>query len=506
MSGTTSLWRGPTAIAFAVIFALGCKVGSDDVAWWKGTVKGPGKLVALIKSDRYTAELKTEAALSMVEMERADVSGLSMLAETLEQLKLEGAEELTTIADGMVPRLKTLMTSGEQTGAPSPQQVRAKDASYVVIPYASGAAKKELTKALIGWYAKDFPNRSLTGDYSAEQVTEGLGAPAATMLVDALDAKMPEQALIKIAEIISQHGDSGAKSAAATKLVAIEKEIESPGYVKWMEQVIAQQYAKEAQKPEASRIRTVALFNRERRVNFGALPAMKYLGDQKVVRDRLVQIASTKPAAGDPAAWAERLNERRARALQALEGHVSRTELKQLLRVALDGGNPDNVRDNAFDRVGDIGSPQAIPSLWPLVSSGGGDGGRLRWRAGEMVLAIGGPSIVSTFLQRLPAGAAFEPGELTGYATRMSQMSPPPVSLMRSQLSARNWWARVLALRFLERKGTKADIAKVAALRSDSAKTVGKGWKTTPTEGDTVGKVAKSALAALKARLAEPKK
>ena len=65
------------------------------------------------------------------------------------------------------------------------------------------------------------------------------------------------------------------------------------------------------------------------------------------------------------------------------------------------------MRDYAFDRVADIGSPNAIPSLWPLIQATGcasspcSEAGklakRLRWRAGEMALSIGGSNIVNQF-------------------------------------------------------------------------------------------------------------
>ena len=145
------------AIALSVIFSLGCKVGQSDVESWKGTVKGPGKLAAVMKSDRYSKELKTTAALSMIQMDRSDVNGLALLKETFEQLTLEGASDLAAIADGTLGKLKELMSPDENVGKrPSTQQERAKDAAYVVIPYTSAGPKNELTKAVIGWYAKDF--------------------------------------------------------------------------------------------------------------------------------------------------------------------------------------------------------------------------------------------------------------------------------------------------------------------------------------------------------------
>ena len=115
----------------------------------------------------------------------------------------------------------------------------------------------------------------------------------------------------------------------------------------------------------------LALFNRENYINQGALPAMRHLGDQAAVATRLLRIADTKPGPNDQKAWVERLNARRATALRALEGHVSRVHLNRLLSIALDPSNPIEVRDYAFDRVGDVRSRAAIARLWPLVERAG---------------------------------------------------------------------------------------------------------------------------------------
>ena len=145
--------------------------------------------------------------------------------------------------------------------------------------------------------------------------------------------------------------------------------------------------------------------------------------------DRLVQIANTKAGKGDTAAWKQRLDARRAKALQALEGNATRSHLKRLLQISLDPSNTNELRDYAFDRVGDVRSKEAIPHLWPMFQRAGCAGSkcdaagklekRLRWRAGEMILSIGGPGIITEFLKRMPGqgGVQYEPEELEGYAT-----------------------------------------------------------------------------------------
>ena len=158
------------------------------------------------------------------------------------------------------------------------------------------------------------------------------------------------------------------------------------------------------------------------------------------------------------------------------------------------------MQDYAFDRVGDIRSPEALPRMWPLVQDASKQ--RLRWRAGELVLTIGGNAILSEFLSKLPGGGetAYEPEELAGYALRIGQMTPLPVAIIAAQLSSPNWWNRVIALDVYERKGTEADVPAISRLLSDTAAVHGKNWE----EGMTVGKVAKHALDGLRERLEKP--
>ncbi len=498
----------------ACALGTGCKVDSDNVQRWKDTVKGPSRLAAVIRSDRYGNELRTEAALAIVEMDRSDVDALALLKKSLDDLRSEDPAASQTIVDAMVPRLEALLSAAPEPegNGPDPVQVRAKDAAYMVIPYAPEASREQLIRSVVRWYSADFEGRSLAGDYSAEQVTRALGAEAAGQLVDALDEKMTPAAMIKIAEIIGDSGDDETKDRAASRLVAIEKEMEKSTFLKWLADQIRASLEAAGEPADDKRVTALALFNRENYINQGALTAMQHLADREVVATRLLRIADTKPGPNDQKAWVERLNARRATALRALEGHVSRTHLNRLLAIALDPSNPIEVRDYAFDRVGDIHSRAAIPKLWPLVQRAGCTAAgctaadrldkRLRWRAGELVLSLGGPAMIEQFSQRLPSasGIQYEPEELEGYATRMSQMTPPPTSTVLGLLESQQWWNRVVALRYLERRGGEADVPAMKRLMSDEVQVSGKGWSELNPPVKKVGQVADASINALRAR------
>lgn len=467
----------------------GCKVTDEDIDTWKRTVKGPGKMVAVLLADKYELDLRTHAAVAMVEMERQDVDGVAELQRALQQLDGDVRDQVIEGVTG--PLIELMNTSDEETkesgASASAAQVRAKDAAFLLISLANPDSRQKLTEAVVGWYVEDFNGRNLTGNFSAEQVVRALGAPAATQLVEALNSKLPQQTVVKLAELIGQLGRPETRKKAGAKLVAMEAEMQGDGFKAWLTGKINEQLAAAGKKLDPAKVAKMAELNRGNFIDGGVIPAMKYLADQGAVAGRLIQIAADGQGS----------TVRRTRALQALEGKAKPEHLDRLLAVALDAKNPATVRDYAFDRVGDIRSPKAIPSLWPLVQDA--SQGRLRWRAGELVLAIGGAGVLSEFLAKLPASkdVTYEPEELEGYATRMGQMSPQPRDIAGAQLRSPNWWHQVIGLKYFERKGSGADTAKMQRLSGSKTATAGKKWG----EAKTVGKVAEQAIAGLRDRL-----
>ena len=498
-----------------VLIATGCKVTSEDIETWKGTVKGPGKIVAVLLSDRYPMELRAQSALALIEMERRDVNGVKQLQAALTELQTTDAATSQEIVSAMVPKLEEMMSGSgsaenEDFGPPK-AQIQAKDAAYILTKSVQGETRDRLIKGVVGWYAKDFPTRSLAGNHSAEEVVGALGAPAASQLVDGLNARMPKEALVKICELIGQLGDAPTKQRAGTRIVEIQREMEGKEFFQWLGNEIASAIEKSTStKPPKDRVIAAATLNREKFITQGALPSMRYLADQNDVRTRLLQIASTAPADDLPGVLKDQISNRRQGALQALEGHVTEDHLDQILPLALNESNPVNVRDYAFDRLSDLHSRKAIPKLWPVfeVAENTALKKRTRWRAGELLLASGGSQIVPEFVRRMPAGPEieYEPAELEGYATRMSQLTRSTTirRLMIRQLRAKTWWTRVLALRYFARKGTEKDIARMRRLTKDSARVLGDEWERNDPPIKTVGSVATAAIKALRDRLAKP--
>ena len=67
-------------------------------------------------------------------------------------------------------------------------------------------------------------------------------------------------------------------------------------------------------------------------------------------------------------------------------------------------------------------------------------------------------------------------------------------------LNSQQWWNRVVALRYLERRGGEADVPAMKRLMSDEGAVTGKGWSELNPPVKKVGQVADAAIKALRTR------
>ncbi len=472
------------ASAFAI---SACAVTENDIETWKTSEKGPTRLVGVLLADKYPIQMRSKAALALLELDRSDVDGTTELQNGLAKL---GATTKKEVMSAVVPGLVKALDEGKvvEGEEPEPKQVRAKDAAFTFLNESPPELRGELIRALVSWYAKDFNARTLVGNATADQVMRGIGAPAAPILGKALSAELPPPVLVKLSELIGQLGDDKAKTEAGDKLIAIYKEMGQDKFVEWLKAKIAAQLKQQnpKQAPDANRVAKAAEVNRGTFMVDGALSAMKHLAGQERVADFLVDLASSSGTSDADV-------QRRAAALRALEGHATKKHMNAIMAIALDNNQPVPVRDDAFDRLGDIGSDAMLPKMWPLLENK--SDGKLRWRAGELILSVGGPSVLSRFFSTLPSSLeeGYPPGELEGYATRVSQMKPAPSEAMKAQLHASNWAVKIIALRYFERKGEKEYVGAVKELEGDKTVLKGKGWG----KDETVGSVAQITAKAL---------
>ncbi len=488
---------------------VGCRVTSKDIEQWQRTVKGPGKIVAVLLSPRYPLQLRADAAKALVEMNRSDVDGVAELLKALKQISEKEKETIGPLVMALAPELVKILrqappaTDGNKRTGPPEVQVRAKDAAVHILSYLkegeeSAAVRDQVIDAVLDWYVADFNGRFLAGQVSAEQVFKQLRGRAAAKLVESLDAKQPPQTLVKLSELIAHFGSAKSKQRAARRLIEIEKEMFSKPYLEWLKKKARQQFEKSGRKPSEKRLEGTVRLTRNKFLEDGVYPAMKHLASDPTLAAYLLQVAALK---GNDAFTAAR----RELALKALAGNVRPEHATKLIALATDKKVPNNVRAVAYDLLPETRNKAVIPKLWPLVEDPKINP-QERGQAGSVVLVLGGPPILDEFLQRLPtqSDAKYDPEELAGYAQVISQMSPVPMRKMRRLLTSPHWWARVLALRFLERRGEASDVSRIRRLLSDTTPLVGDHWA--PREQKTVGDVAKATLKTLETRLSTEKK
>lgn len=502
------------AVAVPLLLCLlvgGCAITETDIETWKGTVRGPGRIVAVLSSPRYHDELRIRAGLALVEMERSDVDGVAELQTAIRALP---EADRTRIVDGMAqsPTGLLALMRGEGAAAsatppgpndpPPPIEVRAKDAAFLLLQYASAPVRQQMTDGVVGWFTVDFNGRNLSGSFSAEQVVRQLGAPACGQLVDAMSARIPQAALVQIALLISQLADDATKTRAGARIVAIEHEMEGAEFGTWLHDRIANQATASGRTLTDVQLSTTTELNREQFITQGALPAMHNLGDQTAVQTRLMEMAQQTTVA--PPTTPRALEDRRVTALQALEGHTPAGSTQTLLAIALEPTSPDRVRDYAFDRVADAHDRSVLPQLWPLATQVNAENDhtiwRVRWRVGTLLLTIGGADIVTEWFSRLPVGEhiRYAREELHGYAERLAQIRPEPTATVRAQLANADWAHQVIALYYFDRAGTEADLPALQAMTTSTVATHGDHWDAHA----TLGTIATDAIAQIRERAA----
>lgn len=485
----------------------GCKVTPEDIEEWKGTVKGPQKLCAVISSDRYPLELRSQAALALVELDRdidieqngEERAAVEVLRDTLQRIDNEDTrKDITeTIADQIIALMQNADRPQAQVDpnftGPPPHQVRAKDAAFLLANanLSRRATRNRLTDAIVDWYVADFSQRYMAGRYPAPDVMRALGSRAAAKLVDALNARLPTQTLEQVTELIVELGNAETRQAAGERLVAVQREMQTTEFNEWIQSELRSRL-EEGQEVSDERLRSSANSSQETLIN-GALSAMRKIAAEASVGARLVEIAEdTNAPIG-----------RRTNALLALEGNPPRDARDRLARLATNRTNDPGLRNAAFGRLTDLRDRNVLPMLWPLVELSATTRTETteRGMATDVALLVSGAQGASEVLRRLPAGRTpyFSSQELNGYGLAVSQMNPSPGDAMRGLLSSSNWWLRVIALRYLQHAGTADDIARMDALKTDSQSTNGPDWG----ELNTVGKVAEHAIVQLRERLSE---
>jgi hypothetical protein len=461
------------ALGGGIVTTSGCRVDEGDVHRWESTQRGPEKLVAVVTHDKYAYPLRTEAALSLIRMRPRSGRriGTELLMNALTETSPEARQR---IVDGMAPELEEqLQATAPQKGTdntppPPDPTVPYKDAAFAMLQHepplvTSDASKAGLVAALTHWVQTDFETRleNPAQQFGVEQMIRYLNSSCScSASVKELPSLITESSskIDRICGLIADQGDDATKLAGSQALVALAKKLDGQAWIEKQTPIVQDADNRSNQKvtPEQLRQQVVKFQDQELTKVFSS---MKRVGGRPVV-DYLIQFGS------DP----KNSSDRRKTALAALEGRLDKNNLADVDRIfsiAKDDATPDDVRDIAFQRLGELPKDQLVPKLYTLFQN---KKWKVRWVAASNVLKSITPKQVPDFFNHLPASrlALNEPLTYGGLIGQMAAPAgePKPRDLMMSYLSSGQIAAKLTALGYFY-QGKAGDKAVVDSRAGD---------------------------------------
>lgn len=443
----------------------GCRVDQDDIQRWETTERGPEKLVAVIVHDKYEPELRVEAALALVRMPPRGGRrvGIPLMVEAVAQLSNDTRR---TVIGGMLPVLVAEMgkpppvVQGDQT-LPPDGTIPFKDAAFALLTYeksklvADEQHQQAFRTALASWTAADFEQRydNSSQMFGVEQVIKELGAQAAKLLPPLIDndqRKIPE-----LARLIAANGDQDTKEEASKRVVAVATYTASQQWLDNLKPSVEEANRKAGLKPTEGQFKAQLAAAQDEQLKrlFGA---MRKLGGRAAV-DFCLTFATNKENDAD----------RRALAVAAIEGNFDQQDpgvIKRILDLAAASDTPDQVRDLAFRRVGELPREKVIAKLFEIFKS---ERWQARWVAAQYAIRMSNTSHIPEILDQLPRGGTpvFAMTEALSYGDWMGnpeRMAVKDGKQARSQLepymSDSNAAVRTTALGWFFGHGTKNDL------------------------------------------------
>ncbi|HNS97761.1 MAG TPA: hypothetical protein PLJ27_15690 [Polyangiaceae bacterium] len=466
-----SCW-GLTALAIAMMTAAsssGCRVDQDDIQRWEKTERGPDKLVAVIAHDKYDPTLRVEAALALVRMKPRGGRriGIPIMVDAIAQLT--DSEIRKTIIAGMVPALvseigKPVPVAQANQPAPPDTSIPFKDAAFALLIRENSPGGKivseeqhrqALMQALASWVTVDFEHRydNASQMYGVEQIIKYIGAPAARMLPSLIHND--QRKISDLARIIAANGDKPTKEEASKRVVAVAAHTISAKWLDSVKSTVEEANKANKLKPTEAQFaaQLTALQDEQLKRLFGS---MRQLGGRAAV-DFCFDFALNK----------ENSAERRALAMAALEGNFDQqnpNDVSRILSLAAADDTPDQVRDLAFRRVGEMRREKVIEKLYEIFKS---ERWQARWVAAQYAIGMSNTSNIPEILNHLPRGGspvfamteALSYGDWMGNPERMRVQGKDARAQLEPYFRDSNSAVRTSALGWFFGHGTKHDIA-----------------------------------------------
>jgi hypothetical protein len=453
-------------VSSLILGTVGCRTTNEEIHKWGTTVQGPNKLTAVMTHDKYPNELRVEAALTLVNMKPRNGQriGIEKMIESLTELP---AAERAQVVSAMVPRLTEEITKPPPKAEEVDTTIPFKDAAYAMLTSDGEAlvSKAEeqaaLKDALTKWALSDFSARSDNSSqkYGMNQLLRYLGSSGVAGLPNLI---APEAKKIgEIADLIADLGDPPTKVAASKKLTDVASEVNSEAWLK-----------RKAPELQAAN-KASGLEVDEKRFQ---------LQLQQYQEEELLRIFSSMKKVGEPPAVeylfrfvGDKANsvKRRAAGLAALEGHVDKkndSQVQALLSLAGGDDTPDEVRDQALRRVGELSRKQVVGELFKLFKN---DNWKIRWMAAELVLRMSEASQLDEFMAELGRVRYMAITEPLRYGTLIGTLkgaANPSALADRFATLSNPVPVRLAALGYYYEYGSKAELSKIMQYASDGAR------------------------------------
>jgi len=460
--------------------STGCRVDDADVHRWEQTEHGPEKLVAVLEHDKYSNALRVEAAMSLVRMRPRNGRriGTELMTDAMSTLPTDARTKVIDgqppDVEGMAPQLiKQIQLPPPVRKAdgtmPEDKSIPFKDAAFALLTHdpplvTNESTKAALSAALTQWAQADFETRleNPSQQFGIEQIMRFLGPSS----VKGLPALITEQStkVDRIVGLVADLGDDATKLAASHNLVSLAKAIDSTAWFEKQKVIVqkADDDAKQKVSKEQLQAQVLQYQDQELTKDFSS---MKRLGGKPVV-DYLIQYSGN--ATNSP--------ERRKTALAALEGRIDKNnvaDVERIFAIAKDENTPDEVRDLAFARLGELPKEQVVPRLYTLF---GARKWKVRWVAATKVLQIITPRQIPEFMSHLPVNSAVKMGmsEPLSYGPLLVNMEhkelppgePKVRDLVLGYLNGAQVGAKLTAISYFY-QGKKADLGIVQAKQAD---------------------------------------
>ena len=469
------------AVALGAL-ASGCRVAETDVKRWESTQRGPYKLVAVVTHDKYSWELRTDAAMSLIRMPPRSGArqGIAFLVDKYKDEEGETREGALNqlpedarrqIVDRMAPLLLKELEPGPpprtpEGRLPADPTIPFKDATFAMLTHEPPLVSNEKTRAdlraaLTKWASTGFEDRIENGSqqFGLEQMMRFLGPESVKTLPGIINENAAR--LDRVANLINDVGDEATKLKASEALVALAQKYNSKEWLEAQTKIVKESNARNNVKADDTQVAGQVDKIQERNLTEAVFPAMKKVGGRPSIDYLFTYSADGKNSA-----------DRRKLALAALEGRVDKNnpaDLERIFAIAKNEDNPDPVRDVAFQRMGEFPKEQIVPKLYTLFEP---KKWKTRWVAGETVLkTFQSTAQVRDFLSRLPKTPTVKMGmtEPLSYAQKIRQMEgdPKPRDILMPYLTSKEFGARMTALGYFW-EGKKADRPIVTPFENDA--------------------------------------